>query len=213
MKFTRVWQIVYPILLYYLCYNLIYAVLVFLFGAVCSRLFCLGVASLLTLPVMVNQYRRLPIVREQHGLHMDKLPMELLGIAAVVIWGVVLNILLTHTAFVESSASYAQANATLYSGGFVTKVFANCITIPVLEELVYRGIVCKQLDQWLGRLPAVVISALVFGMMHWNPVQFLYGFLVGLLLGLVYRKTDRLWVVMVAHGLTNFAALLGAAYL
>ena len=57
---------------------------------------------------------------------------------------------------------------------------------------------------------AVIISAFLFGIMHFNVVQFLYGFLVGMAISAVYVKTSRLWVVMVAHGLTNFVVVLAA---
>ena len=109
------------------------------------------------------------------------------------------------------SSGYAQANATLYAGGLLTKIFANCISIPILEELVYRGIVCGQLSLWYDEKIAVIISAFCFGIMHFNVVQFLYGFLVGLAIATVYIKTRKLWVVIVAHGLTNFIVVILAS--
>ena len=209
-KINRVWQIAYPILVYYVLYNVFYMVLCFLFGGVMDRLFWLGVASLLTLPFLVQIYRKLPIVRAEKTFDSTALPKEGLMILVVVLLGVGLNLLVSHTPLVEVSEGYASANETLFTGDFFSKVFANCICIPVLEELVYRGIVCGQLKLWYSPKTAVIISAFLFGIMHFNVVQFLYGFLVGMAISAVYVKTSRLWVVMVAHGLTNFVVVLAA---
>ena len=98
------------------------------------------------------------------------------------------------------------------------------MVIPSLEELLYRGIICGQIEAWgsinsvlidkpakpsVGyRVAAVLISALIFGALHFNVVQFLYACVMGCFLGVAYIRTHRLWVVMVAHGLTNLVVIL-----
>ena len=77
-----------------------------------------------------------------------------------------------------------------------------------MEELLYRGIVLGQLLLWMKPAAAVLISAILFGIFHFNVVQFLYAFLVGLLIGAVYVKTGRLFLCMLGHGLTNLMVLL-----
>ena len=96
-KINRVWQIAYPILVYYVLYNVFYMVLCFLFGGVMDRLFWLGVASLLTLPFLVQIYRKLPIVRAEKAFDSTALPKEGLMILVVVLLGVGLNLLISHT--------------------------------------------------------------------------------------------------------------------
>ena len=205
---NRIWQIVYPILVYYLCYNLFFSILCLCFGTHLSHLFLLGVASLLTIPFCYQIYRKAPVVKAQKLLDKHTLGKECLYILAIVLWGLFLNYLITHTPLVALSKGYAQANSTLYVGSLWIKIFSNCICIPILEELVYRGIVCGQLQLWYDKKIAVFISAFCFGIMHFNVVQFLYGFLVGLVIAAVYAKTRKLWVVMVAHGVTNFAVVM-----
>ncbi len=102
----------------------------------------------------------------------ETFPRECLYILGVVALGLILNFIISHTPLVAYSSGYAQANATLYAGGLLTKIFANCISIPILEELVYRGIVCGQLSLWYDEKIAVIISAFCFGIMHFNVVQF-----------------------------------------
>ena len=47
--------------------------------------------------------------------------------------------------------------------------------------------------------------------MHFNVVQFLYGFVMGLALGYIYVRYRRLWIPMAAHGLVNFVVILVTA--
>ena len=213
---NRLWQIIYPIVVYYLLYNVFFVALRLLFGAHASHLFLLGIASLLTIPFCYGIYKKRPrIVRAENGLgskgrlSQSRMCCISLGVVAL---GLILNFIISHTPLVAYSSGYAQANATLYAGGLLTKIFANCISIPILEELVYRGIVCGQLSLWYDeKTCSHYFCILVLGIMHFNVVQFLYGFLVGLAIATVYIKTRKLWVVIVAHGLTNFIVVILAS--
>lgn len=213
MRKNRLFQILYPIAVYYLLYHLLYLSLRFLFDGVVSHerfpdLAWLGIASMITIPVMYGIYKKLPIVRESNKLQWEKLPKELLGILLVIAAGILYNFILTNTPLIGLSEGYVQANRTLYDGSVMVKLLVNGMAIPVLEELVYRGIVLGQLRLWYAEGTAVVISSFLFGLMHFNIVQFAYGFLVGCIIGHVYIRTSRLWVVMAAHGLTNAIVIL-----
>lgn len=215
MKFrmNRFWQLAYPVLVYYLCYNLLYILFCSLFAKSCSPLFLLGAASACTIPVLYRLYRRLPIVYEEKQLRWEKLPMELLAISGIVFAGIMLNLLVSRIPLTEWFQGYARANETLLTGSFGVKLFANGVSIPILEELLYRGILCRQMQQWYGNKTAVFVSAFLFGMMHFNIVQCIYGFLMGIFLAAAYLKTSRLWVTVAGHGLTNIAVLVLTTFL
>lgn len=208
LKTNRFWQIVYPILLYYLIYNLLDIVFLMFLGDSVSKLFCLMLSALCTIPFIYKVYATLPIVRAVKWFDKETIGKELVYIGAIVAIGVLLNVIFTMTGLVEWSADYERANATLYSGTILVKILANAIVIPFLEELLYRGIICGQLNLWYGSLPAIVISAICFGIMHFNMIQFLYAMIVGLALAWAYTRTKKLWVVFVAHGLTNLVVIL-----
>lgn len=79
---------------------------------------------------------------------------------------------------------------------------------PLLEELVFRGII---LDGFLKRytpLTSIVLSSLVFGLAHFNPWQFVTGFVIGLFLGWVYFRTRSVGACFVVHMAANSAAFL-----
>ncbi len=208
IRTNRIWQIVYPLILYYVMYNLIYIVSATLLAKYVSAVFCLMIAAIATIPAIYKIYRSLLIPKADPMIAVGDLPREGLYILGIVILGVLLNVGITYSGMMQWSSGYQQANATLYSGALVTKICANAIFIPLLEELLYRGIICGQLSLWYDRKAAIIISSIFFGIMHLNVIQFLYAFLMGLALSAVYLKTKKLWVTVVAHGMTNLVVIL-----
>lgn len=88
-------------------------------------------------------------------------------------------------------------------------LFVMCVAAPVLEELIFRGIVLKGLLKNYSPWVAIGQSALLFGLIHINPVQIVGAGLIGLLLGWLYYRTRSLWLCMAGHSLNNLVAFLG----
>ena len=76
------------------------------------------------------------------------------------------------------------------------------ILAPIIEEIVFRKIVCDHLLP-LGEMSAIVISAAIFGLIHGNFYQFFYAFLVGAIFSYVYIKTGSLLYTTVIHIIIN----------
>lgn len=77
------------------------------------------------------------------------------------------------------------------------------IIAPFFEELIYRKVLIDNTRRH-GEVPAIVLSALLFGLMHGNFYQFFYATALGLVLGYVYCKTGKIYITMILHGLLNF---------
>ena len=77
---------------------------------------------------------------------------------------------------------------------------------PILEEILFRKILCSKLLP-LGEGYAILISAAIFGLFHGNFYQFAYSFLIGIILSLIYVKTGKLIYTIIYHMGIN---LLGA---
>ena len=89
-------------------------------------------------------------------------------------------------------------------------VLPPCILAGVLEEVVFRGIVFRILEQWLGSWIALAISAVIFGGLHLlNPGATLLNAAAisieaGVLLAAAYMLTRRLWFCIGIHIAWNF---------
>lgn len=78
---------------------------------------------------------------------------------------------------------------------------------PLAEELVFRGAILKALLGWSkNHWMAIAISALLFALVHGNPVQMPHAFLVGLLLGWMYYRTGSIVPGVAYHWVNNTIA-------
>jgi membrane protease YdiL (CAAX protease family) len=78
---------------------------------------------------------------------------------------------------------------------------------PIIEEILFRGIIQKgMINNGVKPRNAIFISALVFGLVHFNPWQFIGAFLLGLVLGVVYFKTKSLLMPILLHFFNNTIA-------
>lgn len=84
-------------------------------------------------------------------------------------------------------------------------VFTSIILAPVAEELFFRGVVLKQFAR-VSRRFAIIVSAVIFGLMHGNPYQAVMAFLIGLVLGYVTIETDSLVPAIICHMAVNTVA-------
>lgn len=78
-----------------------------------------------------------------------------------------------------------------------------CIGAPIAEELMYRGLLLGALRQRMGRWPAVMCSAVIFGLVHFQGVQLPGLILIGLILASLATWSGRLGTSMVAHAAFN----------
>lgn len=78
---------------------------------------------------------------------------------------------------------------------------------PLSEEIVFRGAVLRSLLRWRENpWVGIVISALLFALIHMNPAQMPHAFLIGLLLGWMYYRTDSIVPGVVYHWVNNTVA-------
>lgn len=80
---------------------------------------------------------------------------------------------------------------------------AVAVAAPVLEEALFRGVILQGLLRTRRPWVAIGQSALLFGLFHFNPAQSVFAFLIGILLGWLYYRTQSLGVCMAVHALNN----------
>jgi membrane protease YdiL (CAAX protease family) len=85
---------------------------------------------------------------------------------------------------------------------------AGAILAPIVEEVLFRGLLQKSLSYRLPIWVAIGISALVFGAMHMDLYAFPVLAMMGAIFGLLYHLTGSLRVTILAHLINNSAALL-----
>lgn len=93
---------------------------------------------------------------------------------------------------------------------YMVPAIAMALSSSVYEELLFRGVLFRSVEQWFGSWAALVASSLVFGLSHLlNPQGTLEGALfiaveAGLLLAAAYMLTRRLWLSIGFHMAWNY---------
>jgi membrane protease YdiL (CAAX protease family) len=93
---------------------------------------------------------------------------------------------------------------------FMLPALAMALSSGVFEELLFRGVLFRIIEESLGSWVALLISCLLFGFMHLvNPQGTIEGALfisieAGVLLAAAYMLTRRLWLSMGFHFAWNY---------
>ena len=126
-------------------------------------------------------------------------PQILLGILGVIL-GVFATDLLSEQL---NLPNLIEAEMTEIVGTF-WGVLAVAVIGPIVEELVFReGIQGSMLRSGVRPWVAAVVSALCFGIIHLNPAQVPFAFVVGLMLAVIYEKTGNVVITSLLHILNN----------
>lgn len=84
-------------------------------------------------------------------------------------------------------------------------------TPGICEELLFRGLAFRPIEKKLGPKKAILITALLFGIMHLDIVRLLPTVLLGLVMGTVAYASGSIFPVMLLHICNNFFAAFGLA--
>lgn len=85
---------------------------------------------------------------------------------------------------------------------------------PIVEELIFReAIIGYSICNGMKPLRAVLMSAILFGIIHVNPAQVPFAFAMGMLFGLVYLRTRSIVLTGIIHIINNSIAALQVWFL
>jgi membrane protease YdiL (CAAX protease family) len=89
-------------------------------------------------------------------------------------------------------------------------VFFLAVVPALCEELFFRGYALSGLRGGLGKISAVVVVALAFGMTHYSAHRMVSSTTLGLLLGLLVVQYGSIWPAMIAHFMHNAISITAA---
>lgn len=82
-------------------------------------------------------------------------------------------------------------------------IFFGCVAAPLLEEMLFRGVILRSFLHQYSRKESILWSALIFGLAHLNAYQFVTAFILGIVLGWLYERTRSLWPSILLHAAFN----------
>ncbi len=87
--------------------------------------------------------------------------------------------------------------------GILSIVIASCLLAPIAEEIFFRGILLKGLQEKFKSFPAIIISALLFAAIHFSPKDFISLFVAAFGYALLTIKAQSILPAILAHTINN----------
>ena len=210
---SKIWEVVYPVGMYYVAITIGIFAAQFFFGTGNENyMICKILGSLFAIPVIYPYYKHDLILE---GTYKQKFPFSgdtMKNIVIIIVCsaciGISLNNVICMSPLVEMSEGYEEASAAFYGSTIWLELLGSAFVTPILEELLHRGIVYKRLRNMFGLLPAILVSSFIFAGLHFNIVQFLYAFLLGMVFALFMEQTKHLYAPILAHITANTIAVI-----
>lgn len=206
-----VWEIIVPIVLYYIVFlSAMYFIFAFIGHTASTYMIAQIISAAITIPFMYfASYKP----TQQMFVKKPKIDRALF---INVLWVIVitlfisfaLNNIITMSPLIGLAEGYARANESFYASTLVIELIGSAILSPIMEELVFRGIVFGNMRKIMNVPQAVFLSALLFGLIHFNIVQFVYAFLLGLVLAAFMYKSGHVYAAMIGHITANAFAVI-----
>lgn len=129
------------------------------------------------------------------------------GIATIFTTNIVVNITMN---FIQTLLQRYGMFMDTIDVGFKDNVVANIATFllivviaPITEEFIFRGVLFSGFSKFGGKTFAIVVTALLFSLLHGNFIQAIPAFIVGLILGYLRAKTGSAKSSIILHAINN----------
>lgn len=101
------------------------------------------------------------------------------------------------SAYIESYQTYMESYQPFEKS--VVGLAILFILSPIFEEVLFRGLIGQKLKPHFSFKIYIFLQALIFSLIHSHPLQILYTFLLGIVLGLIYEKHKNIFSPIMLH--------------
>ncbi|VTQ89162.1 CPBP family glutamic-type intramembrane protease [Hathewaya histolytica] len=95
-----------------------------------------------------------------------------------------------------------------FNNNLISTTILIVIVAPICEEILFRGIILEMFLKKYSTLKSILVSALMFGIIHGNFIQGVETFFIAIILGYIYYKTNSLLPCIFLHFVNNFIYIL-----
>ena len=107
---------------------------------------------------------------------------------------------------IDSTTGVDIVNQIFESAPLFLTIISGAILAPITEELMLRGLTLNKLLSKKSALVSILITSILFGILHFNIIQGLFAIIAGICLAYIYLKTKSLSVCIICHIVNNLIA-------
>lgn len=228
-KLVMLWKILYPILIYLTITVIVQLVITNILAITIAQannsidtttlelmlsekiieysMFMNMCSGIVVIPIMYILYRKDKLyynIKNESNKYTRYILVAIFGISVCMGF----NWLIDISRIIELFPGFNEVANNLYGGNIIYEIVAIVLIAPILEELLFRGIIYNRLKSYSNKMIAMIISALIFALLHGNMVQGIYAFIIGLCLVYVYEKYKSLKYPMIFHAAANMFSVI-----
>lgn len=102
-----------------------------------------------------------------------------------------------------SSEKYENVETIQYGVPLWVGIILYGIISPWVEEIVFRGLLYNRMKRYYNVIPCILVTSIMFGGFHANLPQFIYGTLMGIIIGVIYEWTGTFETPVLFHMTAN----------
>lgn len=106
------------------------------------------------------------------------------------------------------SAKYDNVEQIQYSVPIWLGLILYGVVSPMVEEMVFRGVIYNRVKKFYPVWKSVLVSAVLFGVFHGNILQFIYGVIMGILIAFCYEWMGCFGAPVIYHAAVNIFAFM-----
>ena len=152
-------------------------------------------------------YIRWRKITPKYGLYIGSL-----GIFLNLLFIALLNYASLYLPLEELMSQYSELMTLAFDTNFFIILLGVAIVAPIFEEILVRGVIFNDFRKATPVWVALIIQALIFGIMHMNIIQGTYAFLLGLILGLLYLRYKSIIAAILLHTTFNLTSTLLSSF-
>lgn len=111
----------------------------------------------------------------------------------------ILLMILANFAPQEWFNAHTEHNSVITNADPTIQFFGVVLIAPLLEEILFRGLIGKALSRNLPNWVAIILSSLIFGAVHGTIISFMYASVLGIFMCWLFFKTDSLLSSILFH--------------
>ena len=147
----------------------------------------------------------IPLLNKEFNKYKEK--GDKISLKFLIIIGIIISLLYNVIAFYLNDFIF-KTNLYSKQNNILVTLITTGIIGPIIEELMFRGIIYNELKLKFPSMKAILLSTLIFAIIHLNILQILYAFAVGFLLIFVYEKYKNIKASIVLHMTLNMTTTL-----
>ena len=157
------------------------------------------ITSLILLPFLIKKYKKLKDNNIKKIDNKDYLKIIVTSILLSLSLNIIIYLI---NRVIPITNRYDDIKIVLYN------IIPIGIMSPIIEEYIFRGVVFNKLKTFNSKKLSIIITTLIFSIMHFELSQIIYTLLVGYYLTYLYSETNNLKISIIGHMVINTSTLL-----